>query len=83
MNVFAVLYGAAMTVNLAWPRAAVYGSDHWYYQWGAIVFTAVVAAVGLGYYLLRHRDQGDQRGPAGPLGVPTGPEEGQSFSTGA
>ena len=53
VNVFAVLYGAAMIVNLAWPRAAVYGSDHWYYQWGAIVFTAVIAAAGAAYYLAR------------------------------
>jgi urea carboxylase system permease len=55
VNAFAVLYGAAMTVNLAWPRAAVYGNDHWYYQWGAIVFTAVITAIGLGLYLARHR----------------------------
>jgi urea carboxylase system permease len=55
VNAFAVLYGAAMTVNLAWPRASVYGSDHWYYQWGAIVFTAVITAVGLGLYLRYRR----------------------------
>ncbi len=33
VNLVAVLHGVAMTVNLAWPRAAVYGSDHWYFQW--------------------------------------------------
>ncbi len=55
VNAFAVLYGAAMIVNLAWPRAAVYGSDHWYYQWGAIVFTAVIAAVGGLYYVVKQR----------------------------
>jgi urea carboxylase system permease len=53
VNVLAVLYGAAMTVNLAWPRAAVYGHDHWYFQWGAVVFTAVIVAVGAGLYLVR------------------------------
>ena len=53
VNGFAVLYGAAMIVNLAWPRAAVYGGDHWYYQWGAIVFTAVIALVGGAYYAIR------------------------------
>lgn len=57
-NIVAVLYGGAMTVNLAWPRAAVYGSDHWYYQWGALVFTAVIAAVGLGLYLRYRRTTG-------------------------
>ncbi|GAA0695554.1 amino acid permease [Kitasatospora atroaurantiaca] len=53
VNLVAVLYGAAMTVNLAWPRAAVYGSDHWYFQWGAVVFVAVITAVGAGVYLAR------------------------------
>jgi urea carboxylase system permease len=61
VNGFAVLYGAAMIVNLAWPRAAVYGSDHWYYQWGAIVFTGVIALVGGAYYLIRK--PGAQAGP--------------------
>ena len=58
VNAFAVLYGAAMTVNLAWPRASVYGNDHWYYQWGAIVFTAVIVAVGVGLYLRYRRVTG-------------------------
>jgi amino acid transporter len=46
INAFAVLYGVAMTVNLLWPRAAVYGNDHWYYQWGALLSTVVVVAIG-------------------------------------
>jgi len=46
INAFAVLYGVAMIVNLAWPRASVYGSDHWYFQWGAVVFTVAIAVVG-------------------------------------
>jgi len=46
VNIVAVLYGAAMTVNLAWPRAAVYGSHHWYYQWRAIGFAGVISAFG-------------------------------------
>ncbi|WP_446460360.1 hypothetical protein [Streptomyces sp. BRA346] len=57
VNLVAVLYGVAMTVNLAWPRAAIYGSDHWYFQWGAIVFTAVITAVG-GLVYLRYRRHG-------------------------
>ncbi|MCQ4079580.1 amino acid permease [Streptomyces sp. RB6PN25] len=60
VNIFAVVYGAAMTVNLAWPRADVYGKDHWYYQWGAVVFTAVIVAVGAGLYLL-HRRRGTEQ----------------------
>ena len=46
VNFVAVIYGAAMTINLAWPRAEVYGEDHWYFQWGAILVTALIAAVG-------------------------------------
>ncbi|MEZ0093569.1 amino acid permease [Streptacidiphilus sp. EB129] len=63
VNLVAVLYGAAMTVNLAWPRAAVYGNDHWYYQWGAIVFTGAISAVG-GLLYLRYRNRTAPQGPA-------------------
>jgi len=57
VNAFAVLYGILMTINLAWPRAAVYGTDHWYFQYGAFVFTGVIVVVGLAYYVTtqRHR----------------------------
>ncbi|HEY2694474.1 MAG TPA: amino acid permease [Pseudonocardiaceae bacterium] len=55
VNAFAVLYGAAMTVNLAWPRASVYGSDHWYFQWGALVFLGIVVVVGTVLLVLRRR----------------------------
>ncbi len=55
VNATAVLYGAAMIVNLAWPRASVYGSDRWYFQWGALIFLAVIWAVGgLLYFRFRH-----------------------------
>lgn len=57
VNTVAVCYGVAMVVNLAWPRAAVYGDDHWYYTWGAIVFTAVISAVG-GLLYLRYGNRG-------------------------
>jgi len=59
INIFAVLYGLAMTVNLALPRAEVYGSDHWYFQWGAVVFTVVIVAIGAVILLVtgRHRVQ--------------------------
>ncbi|MFF4806048.1 amino acid permease [Streptomyces sp. NPDC001351] len=55
VNLFAVLYGTAMTVNMAWPRAAVYPGDHWYYRWGALFFPAVITAVGGALYLVRRR----------------------------
>lgn len=47
VNVVAVVYGALAIVNLAWPRAAVYGEDAWYYQWGGVLFTVVIVVVGL------------------------------------
>ena len=34
VNVVAVLWGAGMALNLAWPREAVYGTP-WYNTWGA------------------------------------------------
>jgi type II secretory pathway component PulF len=55
VNLVAVLYGAGMTVNLLWPRAAVYGSDHWYFQWGAVLITALIVVVGGVLLLVRRR----------------------------
>jgi urea carboxylase system permease len=53
VNVLAVLWGMAMSVNLAWPRAQVYnatGPQHWYLRWGAVLFIGVVALGGFSYY---------------------------------
>ena len=60
VNVLAVLWGAGMALNLAWPRREVYNATephHWYLQWGAFVFIGAIALGGLGWYLLvqRHR----------------------------
>jgi urea carboxylase system permease len=55
VNVLAVAFQIAVMVNLAWPRAQVYGGDHWYYQWGAFVFVGVLGGVGAIYYLAVHR----------------------------
>ena len=52
VNVLAVVFQVGVLVNLAWPRAAVYGADHWYYQWGAFVFVGLLGGVGALYYLL-------------------------------
>ena len=41
LNVLAIAWGLAMTLNLAWPRDAVYnpvGGHLWYLQWFALVF---------------------------------------------
>ncbi|MBY8885547.1 amino acid permease [Streptomyces sp. PTM05] len=53
VNVLAVLWGTAMTVNLLWPRASVYnatGPQHWYLRWGGVLFVGIVAAGGFAYY---------------------------------
>lgn len=46
VNIFAVVWGAAMALNLAWPREAVYGTP-WVNTWGAFVYIGVI--LGLGY----------------------------------
>jgi urea carboxylase system permease len=55
VNLLAVVFQVGVMVNLAWPRPAVYGADHWYFQWGAFTFTGVLGAVGVVYYLARLR----------------------------
>lgn len=58
VNALAVLWGAAMTVDLLWPRASVYnatGPQHWYLRWGGVLFVAVVGAGGFAYYWLVQR----------------------------
>ena len=55
VNLLAVIFQIGVMVNLAWPRPAVYGADHWYFQWGAFTFTGVLGAVGVVYYLAKLR----------------------------
>lgn len=51
VNAVAVVYGALMTVNLAWPRAAVYDPEggHWYFQWFTVLFLGATVALGVAY----------------------------------
>jgi len=55
VNVLAIVFQVFVLVNLAWPRPAVYGADHWYFQWGAFTFTGVLSLIGVGYYLAKLR----------------------------
>jgi urea carboxylase system permease len=60
INVLAVVWGAGMAINLAWPRKDVYNATepfHWYLQYGAILFIGVVFFGGLAYYwfVQRHK----------------------------
>ena len=63
VNALAVLYGAVVAVNIAWPRSAVYDSlagtkdaagnvvpGHWYWQYIAILFIGITFIVGAIYY---------------------------------
>ncbi len=54
VNIFAVLWGVGMALNLAWPRAAVYGAP-WYNTWGAFVYIGVILGLGLLWYLVKGR----------------------------
>jgi urea carboxylase system permease len=54
VNVAAVLWGAGMAINLAWPREAVYGAP-WYNTWGAFVYIAAILGAGLAWYAVTGR----------------------------
>ena len=68
VNIFAVIYGAVVAVNIAWPRSAVYDGlagtkdssghvipGHWYWQYIAIEFIGVVFLIGAAYYFAVYR----------------------------
>src|SRR3954464_12163588 len=57
VNLFAVVYQTIAIVNLAWPRDAVYGNDHWYFQYGAFTCIGFFVIVGGLYYLFVQRDK--------------------------
>ncbi len=56
VNVLACLYGLVMTVNLAWPRAAVYdpSGGHWYFQWFTVLFMLVTVGAGVLWRAVGH-----------------------------
>lgn len=54
VNIFAVVWGIGMALNLAWPRAAVYG-EPWYNTWGAFVYIGVILGAGLLWYAVKGR----------------------------
>jgi amino acid transporter len=80
VNVLAVIFQIIVMINLAWPRAQVYGGDHWYYQWGAFVFVGLLGGVGAVYYLLALRGRpaavlAEHRAGGEPAGVAASGEE--------
>jgi urea carboxylase system permease len=80
VNLLAVVFQVGVLVNLAWPRVAVYGGDHWYYQWGAFVFVGILAGTGAIYYLFALRGRpvavlAEHRAGTAPAGIRTVGEE--------
>lgn len=57
INILALLYGLAMTINLAWPRAAVYdpSGGHWYFQWFTLLFLLGALLLGAAWRAVRTR----------------------------
>jgi urea carboxylase system permease len=51
VNIFAVVYGALVAFEIAWPRGAVYGTK-WYFRFGAYEFIGASFLVGCLYYFL-------------------------------
>jgi amino acid transporter len=71
VNAIALAYGLFMTVNLAWPRAAVYDptGGHWYFQWFTLLFLGATVAAGALYRALGAR-RARAAGSAAPEAVP-------------
>jgi urea carboxylase system permease len=48
VNIAAIVYGAAMMINLAWPRGSVYdpAGEHWYLHYFSPLFIACALAAG-------------------------------------
>jgi urea carboxylase system permease len=49
VNVAAVLYGGVVALDIAWPRAFVYGSQ-WYFKWAAFEFIGATVVIGAIWY---------------------------------
>jgi amino acid transporter len=55
VNILAVVYGVLVTINIAWPRNAIYnvvGKPHWYWQWAPVLFIGAIVIIGSIYYFL-------------------------------
>jgi len=76
LNALAVGYGLAMSVNLIWPRSAIYGTG--IFAWGGVITVAAVLGVGAVYYLAAQRNRDNQvaleHRPEDPTGPPAAVE---------
>ncbi|HUE26621.1 MAG TPA: amino acid permease [Solirubrobacteraceae bacterium] len=63
VNLLAVVYGALIAINIAWPRSAVYnavGAPHWYWKWSAELFIGAVIIIGAIYYFAVQAKKGPE-----------------------
>jgi urea carboxylase system permease len=74
VNLFAVVYGTVVAFEIAWPRAAVYGTK-WYFRFGAYEFIGASFIVGCLYYFLVQKHKGAQVLAEHRAEVPTLPGE--------
>jgi urea carboxylase system permease len=54
MNMVAVVWGVASTLNLLWPRQSLFNPVppfHWYFQFGPLLYIGLVLGVGSLYYV--------------------------------
>ncbi|MFF6980610.1 amino acid permease [Streptomyces sp. NPDC008343] len=74
VNALALLYGLFMTVNLAWPRAAVYdpAGGHWYFQYFTVLFLGVTVVAGVGFRAYRRRSAVSTAVPEAAVGEAAG-----------
>jgi urea carboxylase system permease len=68
INLVAVLYGAVVAFQIAWPRKAVYGTK-WYFQFGAYEFIGISFIAGCLYYFIvqRHKSASQLAAAAGSI----------------
>lgn len=79
INVLAVVWGVASTVNLLWPRQSLFNPVppfHWYFLYGPLLYVGLVVGAGSLYYagyarrrrgvLLEHRGHAVAEREAGP-----------------
>ncbi len=62
INVLAVVWGIAITVNLLWPRQVVFNPTppfHWYLDYGPLLYIGAVVLAGSAYYALSRRSHGE------------------------
>jgi amino acid transporter len=58
INILAVAWGIAITINLLWPRRAVFNPTppfHWYFDYGPLIYIGVVVLAGSAYYSFSRR----------------------------